>query len=418
MDYKKKILILAGAGVHSKVVHSAKEMGLYTIVTDYLIDSPAKRIADESWNIDIMDVDAIVKKSAEVGIDGVINFCIDPAQRPYLEICERLNLPCYTTRNELDILTNKRSFKDYCSTHGVDVIPEYSFEDILKDLAEYPLFIKPSVNRGSRGQFVCQTKDEAIIAYQKSAAESFDGLAICEKYMAGKQDLGTAFFVVNGEPYLVKLGDRILGLEEDGLNNQVMCTQLPSKFSGLIEEKVSNRIKAMIKSMGIKYGPVFLQGFIDGDTVRFYDPARRMPGGDYDLILRNATGFDTVKSMIHFALTGDNSFCYGNPNNCYLLNGGTALLFTISVRPGTITQIVGMEDLLKHPYVVYGRIILDTNTTVPSSGDIKQRALAIGAYVPSGKSSANFAEELYSTCHILDENGQEMIVSRVNTSKL
>ena len=45
----KKLLILAGAGVHNKVVRAAKEMGIYTIVTDYLPDSPAKELADESW---------------------------------------------------------------------------------------------------------------------------------------------------------------------------------------------------------------------------------------------------------------------------------------------------------------------------------------------------------------------------------
>ena len=122
----KKLLILAGAGVHNKVVRAAKEMGIYTIVTDYLPDSPAKELADESWMLNIMDVDGIVKKCKEEHIDGVMNFCIDPAQKPYLEICERLNLPCIGTRKTFDILTDKRKFKDYCVEHGVDVIPEYT----------------------------------------------------------------------------------------------------------------------------------------------------------------------------------------------------------------------------------------------------------------------------------------------------
>lgn len=60
----------------------------------------------------------------------------------------------------------------------------------------------------------------------------------------------------------------------------------------------------MIKSLGIKFGPVFLQGFVDGNTIRYYDPAQRMPGGDYDVILEKTTGFSTVRSWITFALTG------------------------------------------------------------------------------------------------------------------
>lgn len=89
----QKLLILAGAGPHCKVVEAAKELGVYTIVTDYLADSPAKRIADESWMLDITDVDAIVERCIQENVTGVLNFCIDPGQKPYQQICERLGLP-------------------------------------------------------------------------------------------------------------------------------------------------------------------------------------------------------------------------------------------------------------------------------------------------------------------------------------
>ena len=419
MDFSgKKLLVLAGTGIHSKVVRAAKEMGIYTIVTDYLEDSPAKLIADEAWMLNIMDVDEIVAKCKAVGVDGVLNFCIDPAQWPYLEICERLGLPCYATREQLKILTDKVKFKEYCIEHGVDVIPEFTLKEIESGTAEYPLFIKPSINRGSRGQYVCYNREEALAAYPKSAAESADGKAICEKYMAGKQDLGTAFYVIDGEPYLVKFGDRFLGKEEDGLNKQVMCTRLPSPFFPTFEANVSDRVKAMIKSMGIEFGPVFLQGFIDGDTVRYYDPARRMPGGDYDLILKKATGFDTVKTLIHFALTGDSTVHYGNPDKCYLLNGGMGLLFTVSVRSGKIAEVKGLDKMLEHPNVVYGRQIIKQGSVIPASGDIKQRVAAIGAYIPQGQSPKNFVDEVYDTYHVYDEEGNDMIVSRVDGNML
>ena len=46
-------------------------MGIYTIVTDYLENSPAKKIADESWMVSITDVDEIVRLCREKGVDGV-----------------------------------------------------------------------------------------------------------------------------------------------------------------------------------------------------------------------------------------------------------------------------------------------------------------------------------------------------------
>lgn len=408
----KKLLILAGAGVHNKVVRAAREMGIYTIVTDYLPDSPAKELADESWMLDITDVDGIVKKCKEEHIDGVMNFCIDPAQKPYLEICERLNLPCIGTRKTFDILTDKRKFKDYCVEHGVDVIPEYTEEDILAANVEYPIFIKPTNSRGSRGQTICYTKEEAIKGIAIARDESSDKGFVCEKYMKNHQDIGSAFFVVNGEPYLVKFGDRYLGKIEDNLNKQVVCTKLPSDSSTMFENKVSERVKNMIKSLGIKFGPVFLQGFVDENTIRYYDPAQRMPGGDYDVILEKATGFSTVRSWIIFALTGDINGAVGNPEQAYRLNGGTALLLTITVKPGKIQKIVGLEDVLNMPYTVYGRQIIPEGEVIPNTGDIAQRVAAIGLYVKEGTDIQKCINSVYNTYKVLDENGESMVISK------
>lgn len=408
----KKLLILAGAGVHNKVVRAAKEMGIYTIVTDYLPDSPAKELADESWMLNIMDVDGIVKKCKEEHIDGVMNFCIDPAQKPYLEICERLNLPCIGTRKTFDILTDKRKFKDYCVEHGVDVIPEYTEEDILAENVEYPIFIKPTNSRGSRGQTICYSKKEAIAGIAIAKAESSDKGFVCEKYMGNHQDIGSAFFVVNGEPHLVKFGDRYLGREEDNLNKQVICTKLPSDSSIMFQKYVMNRVKKMIKSLGIKFGPVFLQGFVDGNTIRYYDPAQRMPGGDYDVILEKTTGFSTVRSWITFALTGDIDSSVGNPEKVYRLNGGTALLLTITVRPGKVQKIIGLEEVLKMPYTVYGRQIIPEGAEIPNTGDIAQRVAAIGLYIKEDEDIQACVNSVYNIYKVLDENGNSMIVSK------
>lgn len=410
----KRLLILAGADIHSKVVRTAKEMGIYTIVTDYLENSPAKIIADEAWMYSVTDIDAIVERCNREPVDGIINFCIDPCQIPYQQICERLNLPCIATKEQFEIFTNKKTFKKYLSSFGIDVIPEFSIEDIICDKAEYPIFIKPVDSRGSRGQMICFNKNEALIAMKHAKSESKSGEIICEKYMKGYQDISSAFFVVDGEPYLVKLGDRILGKEKDCLQRQVVCTCLPSEFSNTFYKTVMPKIKKMIKNFGIKFGPIFLQGFIDGNTIRYYDPGLRMPGGDYDLILKKVTGFDTVKSFINFALTGDTKTCFGNPNNAFLLNNGKAFLFTVSVRPGLIAKIEGLEDISKDFHVIYARQIIEQGSIVPNTGDICQRVAAIGAYFKFEEFDKinDFCKKLYNTYRVFNENGENMVISK------
>lgn len=410
----KKLLLLAGAGVHLKVVRAAKEMGIYTIVTDYLKieDSPAKQIADEAWGLNITDVDAIVQRCKEEKVDGVLNFCIDPAQKPYQQICEKLGLPCIGTKETFDILTDKRKFKDYCIAHNVDVIPDYSLEDIENDKVEYPIFIKPTNSRGSRGQSVAHNKQEALKAIEFAKSESRDNGFLCEKLLVGHQDIATAFFVVAGEPYLVKFGDRHLGLKVDNLEKQVICTELPSAYANMFEKKVSNRVKKMIKSLGIQFGPVFLQGFVDGETIRYYDPALRMPGGDYDVILEKVTGFSTVKSMIRFALTGDTETCVGNPYQCYELNGGKALLMTIASKPGKMETVVGLDEIASWSEVIYTRQIIEQGQVIPDSGDIRQRVAAIGAYLTDKTKKESFIDAVYDTYIIEDENKNNLVISR------
>ena len=70
----KRLLILGGSAYMVDPVLKAKEMGLYTIVTDWheLEKSPAKQIADEYWNISLMAYDQLVPKIKEEKIKGVI----------------------------------------------------------------------------------------------------------------------------------------------------------------------------------------------------------------------------------------------------------------------------------------------------------------------------------------------------------
>ena len=158
----KKLLILAGNNVHVKIVEAAKALGVYTIVTDYLLpeESPAKLVADEYWMLSTGDIDAVVKKCREEHVDGVLNFSIDTVQFHYFQICEKLGVPCYGNKLQFETMTNKRLFKDFCKANNVDVIPEYTLDDINNGTVTYPVFIKPSDSRGSRGQSICTSKEE------------------------------------------------------------------------------------------------------------------------------------------------------------------------------------------------------------------------------------------------------------------
>lgn len=415
----KKLLILCGNIVHVKVVEAAKQMGVYTIVTDGLPleEAPAKQIADEALYINVLDVDTLVEYCKKNKIDGVINFCNDIGQRPHQQICEKLGLPSYGTREQYFMLTDKNAFKKMCVEYGVDVIPQYDESDIENDKVEFPVLVKPVDSRGSRGQAICYSYEELTKALSIAKKESTNGLAIIEKYMAGKQDFSMSYVFKNGNPYLTRTADRYLGRAEDGLQKQCICSVSPSRYTKMYLEKVHCRVIKAMQGIGIKNGIVFMQGFIDGDTVRFYDPGLRLPGAEYEKLLLKATGFDLMKQMIALSLGGEIDDYNGELANAYNLNNKVSVQLLVSARGGTISRFDGLDEISQNPNVVTVAQRYFVGQRVPQTGDVKQRIceIVVLADRKDVKSTINFIQ---SQLVVLDENNENMLVSQFDSNIL
>ena len=352
MDYKgKKLLVLGGAFQHCKLVYEAKKLGVYTIVADNLLpeDSPAKQIADEHWEIDIYDTDEIIKKCKAINIDGIASAWLDPCQRPYAKICSELNKPAYCVPEQVINMTDKIAFKEMCKKYNVDIIPDYSLEDVTNRTVEFPVFVKPVDSRGSRGQTICNSYDELDKAITLAQSESSNGGVLIEKYMEKVNEFHVTYFFVDGEPYLVRGSDNYCGPKETGMDKVVSCAIYPSRFLSRYIEGPHKNVVNMFKNCGIKNGPVFMQGFRDGEKFRFFDPGIRFPGVDCEVVIKEATGINYMKAMIDIALTGKCEI--ENASECYKLNDKISAVLYLNVRPGKIVSIKN-EDRIKNNHAV------------------------------------------------------------------
>lgn len=415
----KKLLVLAGNYVHVKIVKAAQALGVYTIVTDYLPPekSPAKLVADEYWMLSTGDIDAVVEKCREQHVDGVITFCIDTVQFHYLRICERLGVPCYGTQHQFNVMTNKRLFKDFCTSNGVDVIPEYSIDDVENDNVVYPVLVKPTDSRGSRGQTVCMNKESIQNAIKFASEESKDGGYLIERYMSKAHDMGFAYIVINKQPYLLKISDRILGDKQYKLDRQQIASILPSSYTKEYVDNIEQNVIKMIKALKIVFGVVFLQGFYEDGRVYMYDPGLRFPGSDFDIVLKEATGFDSMTSFVYFALTGDNTSQFGNPIRAYNYNGKVCLIMAIAIRAGKICTITGMESISQKKEVYSAELWHHVGDVIENTGDVRQRAAEFCCMLPNRKAIPEFIQYVYNTLSILDENGKDMIISKLDINK-
>ncbi len=421
----KKLLIVGGAFQHCKIVEAAKKLGAETYVFDYLPyeEAPAKQLADHWYQYNITDYDEIRALCETESIDGAIALCLDACQRPYQRICEMMGFPCFGTREQFYRLTDKNAFKQCCRECGVDVIPEYSpalflDEAVCAAQVEFPVFVKPCDSRGSRGQAVCRSYAQAVAAIAEARRESPSGEVVIEQYMEGRDDFSVSYVILDGVPYLTRTGSRFLGRREDRLDRLCIAGVSPSKYTDLYTERVEAHVLELIRRLGLTNAPFFLQGFVDGDTVRFYDPGLRFPGIEYERMYERILGLNPIEPLIEFALSCPQPDKYRAMAGSAGLRGMTAVDLLIPLRPGTIGRVEGWEEILAMPEVVSGFARYRAGAEVPACGNVNQRFCEIDLVCPGREAAGRLIERVYHTLRVLDPSGEDMKVSLLDTRLL
>ena len=413
----KRLLVLGGAIQCSKVVEAAKAMGVYTIVTDIRANKMVAAIADETLPFSVTDSEAILAWCKAHPVDGILNLNIDYAQHAHQKVCAALGLPNYGTLRQYHVLTDKTAFKAFCRENGVDVIEEYDENE--PDQVKYPVLVKPSESSGSRGATACWSREELLPALAAAKTESKNGRAIIEKYMGGKPDFSCTYIVIDGEPYLYRTVDRYLGRPEDNLQRQCICATHCSKYTDMYLEKVHERVCAMIRRLGLVNSPLMLQGFVDGDTVRFYDQGIRFSGSEYERIVKRCTGVDVVKPFVAYALGEDLSTLAPQLKDIYRLNGLCSIQVLLDLYPGTIGSIEGIEEIARLPFmdsVLQKHFVGDV---IPASGDVSQRAFELVIIVDKDPHAMVEAiEEVRKRVDIRNDRGENMLTPIVDTRRL
>lgn len=302
----KKLLIIGGTKTECDIVRYAKAAGVYTIVADYDSSSPAMKVADKAVLISALDVDALVEFCEREKVDGVITGFVDILLRPYMEVCKRLNLPCYITEKMLSMSTNKVEFKTTCNKYDVPVPQTYLVGNIIEgnvlEKISYPVFVKPLDGSGSRGAGICRNEDELRVRFQEAVDYSASGNAIIEDYITGREFL-LDYIAVNGEFRLLSIFDRFMASDRGSAVNYSTISMSPSKAVDFYLENINDKVINMFKREGFADGVLFMQGYYDGNRVMFFEMGCRL-GGSYFNHEQACLGYNAMDMIIRYALTG------------------------------------------------------------------------------------------------------------------
>ena len=420
----KRLLILGGNYVDKKLIYAAKRLGVITYITDInSIDrSPAKIIADHKYEYNSADIDAIINLCRREKIDGVLSLYHDFSQTPCRIICEKLGLPHFGNASQYAILTNKILFKQFCETSGLGTIPYYGEKDFSAENSgvKYPVIVKPCDGRGSKGQSICNSRDEVLKAFEFAKGFSHLNEVVIEEYLGNKNDLELAYIVIDGEPVLVKIGDRYLGNKSNGLDKTCIAAIYPSRYEKFYREKINSKVVEGLRKLNLVNAPIFVQGFFCGDTVKFYDPGIRLPGDDFDEGYKCITGIDVPEIFIRFALTGKFPQQSAKRIKTLIISNFDKYMAMIlpAVSTGKIHSIRGIEEIAKNPNIVSFATFYREGDTVGIFNDSRQRFAEFIIVGDSIRQLKEIITWLFDTLKVFDSNGNDMLTAKFDVKLL
>ncbi len=409
---KKALLALGAISAMNEIIIDAKKMGYYVIVTDYLKDSPAKKYADESWMLSIDDVDGIVEMCKKRNVDGVMNYCIDPAQKPYQQICEKLNIPCVAKKEQFDIMTNKDKFANCCIENGLDIIPKYNLNKNVseKDYAswEYPVMIKPVDGRASKGIKIANSPQEVAPAIEYALQFSKRKEVIIEKYLQCPE-FCAKYVACDGEIYFTSMSNVWDSVLEDGTRVYMGTSSYPCKYYEEYIRTTNDKVIAMLKNIGIRNGATSFTGFYDNGKFRFFDPSLRMGGAQDWRIAEAASGINIANLLTNFAMTGS----MGEKQHIAKIDKAfakkySALLY-YDLKIGEIKTFDGIDKILNLPGVVGYHQCHKVGDKITSYGTSNNVAIR---FIVSCDTKEQFVETINSANNMIsikDIKGESMI---------
>lgn len=409
-DRMKKILILGGYTHLIDVVKTARQMGMYTIVADRDPDSPAKMYADKSFTISTDETERLAEMAREEGITGIFNAFDDFNTWQAQALCERLGLPFYATKKQLEICSNKERFKAYCRDYGIPVIEEYSIRDVQENAFEnlpYPVIVKPVDSYASQGITVCRNEEQLETAYAKAVGRSKIGTAIIERFVDNSHGVEMYYTVAQGTVILTAMTDRYVQKLSANHPPLPTATVFPSEHLDRYVNVLDAKVRKMIRGMDIQNGVLFIQSLVEDGNFYLYEMGFRLSGEQHYQIIEKQTGINLLEEMLEYATGGTiNADSIEKFDNGYTKT--MACNLAVLLHPGKILSIQGLEAILQMPEVLSFVQLKEPGDIVQDTGNYGQM---LGRFNIVSDQLALTIQKINQLLRVVSVEGKDLIAS-------
>ena len=410
---------MSGSAAACEIVREAKEMGVEVYATDYYKTSPVKRISDKSFMVSTADVDSVVNLCRQEHVDGIFSGYTDSVL-PYMQqVAEKLNLPFWGSKENIDICIDKMKFKKACQKAGLKTIPcikatqnDYA-EKILQ--VRCPVVVKPVDNSGSRGVYKCFDNIKLKEYCEKALAFSQKKEILIERLMDVNSEF-SAYYMICGDGFLASMGDRYVDVVDESTAPQAKGMLFPSLHLESFIKKVDPLIRVFFRQNGMNNGFVFIQGFTEDEEFYINEIGYRLNGGFTYKFNEFYNGYNQVKELIRFSLTGQMDYSAIVKTNPYF--NGIGLLITISLKEGVIGRIEGIEAIKHHPGIldiIPQHYVGDDLRAHGTSAQIFGYAFCVAKDIEELKEAVDFVRD---NLIVEDTNHNNMLIGIIDTASL
>lgn len=407
----KRLLILGGTTLLIHVVNTAKQLGVYTVVTDRDPKSPAKKYADKAYDISTDNMSALLELAYTERIEGVFTGYEDFNTTVACQLCKLLGLPFYATQEQIDITKSKILFKNTCIKYGIPVVKEYT-----EDNVDYPCVTKPADSYSGKGILICNNEDEYIKGKQYARSFSPTDSFLVEKFMDSRkvECINIDYLIRDGDIKLSAVGDKYVNDEQGNKTPLTAGVVYPSIRMKEYSDTLDSKVKEMFKCLGFKNGTLFIESFYDEEGFHFYEMGYRVGGGQSSILINTMTGVDYVKMLITFALTG--SMCDDSTwNKVTPFFNQASCSIVLLIKSGVVSKIEGVDDVNNLHDVVKYTQYYQVGEEMPEKliGTLGQTFAKIHIVSKDLATMSETIEKIKRTISVFDQNGSPMLLSTV-----
>ena len=303
----KKILLLGGSAQQIIAIETAKRLGYYTILCDYLPDNPGQNYADKFYQESTTDKETILKIAQEERIDGILAYASDPAAPTAAYVSEKMNLRGIPFKS-VEILCNKDKFRVFLEKNGFSSPLACGYGDKKSALLNVhkfnlPIIVKPVDSSGSKGTTVLHSLENIDTAIEFAFSFSRSKRIIIEEFIEKKHEylIGGDIIVYNGKVILWGL----LNCHRDKNVNPLV--PVGKSFPLLIKaddiELVKNTLQDIVAKLNISNAAMNVELVIDkNNKVWPIDIGPRNGGNMIPNLLGNIFDVDVVEMAVKLAM--------------------------------------------------------------------------------------------------------------------